>query len=204
MIKNLIFDFGGVLIPISEHKTKLAFQELGASDELRNNMEIFHQYEKGEISTTEFEKGLQAFLFRKVFLKDIGVAWNALIDTPLPENSVELLQKLKKKYRLFLLSNTNELHINAIKKEAGLFKYKQFTRQFEKIYYSFEVGMRKPDREIFDLVLEENDLKVEETFYIEDSNSHIQTAGEIGLKYWEFDPASDDINDLDKVLSKLH
>lgn len=204
MIKNLIFDFGGVIIPISESKTWKAFEALGANSELRSQNEIFNNYETGKISSTEFQKALQPFFFRKVFPNDIGTAWNELIDTVLPEDNVQFLKMIKSKYRIFLLSNTNELHINKIKDEAGPFLYNQFLAQFEKVYYSYEIGMRKPNKEIFEHVLNENDLKVEETFYIEDSKHHIIAADELGIRNWDFDPEVHDLTDLDKVLSKLH
>lgn len=204
MIKNLIFDFGGVLLPISEAKTRKALKDLGALDSLEEDRELFNQYERGEISTKKFESGIQSHLFRKVFLNDIGIAWSALIDEKLKSETIEFLKGKKDKYRIFLLSNTNELHIKAIKDSSGIFLYSNFLRQFEKPYYSFEMGMRKPDSEIFESVLKENELEAEETFYIDDSEQHIASADKLGIHTWHFNPEEDDINDLDKVLSKLH
>lgn len=204
MIKNLIFDFGAVLLPIDTSKTKKALRELGALDSLKEEVEVFNQYEKGEISSKEFEKALQAHFFRKVFLDDIANAWNALIDSKIPEESINLLKRLKGEYRIFLLSNTNELHIKAIKERTGIFSYSNFIKQFEKVYYSFEINKRKPDAEIFEFVLEENELQAEECFYIDDSKQHIATAEKMGIQTWLFHPEEDNINDLGKVLSKLH
>lgn len=202
MIKNIIFDFGAVLIPIDESLTWSAFQELGAKDELKNQQKTFQKYEKGEISTSEFLKKIQPFFFRKIYPPELGNAWNTMLKT-LPEERVNFLKRLKKNYRTFLLSNTNELHINHIKKEAGLFSYKQFISQFENVHYSYEMGMRKPDKEIFEKVLKDNDLVAEETFYIDDGKKHIKTAKSLGIETWHFKPEEDDINDLGKVLSKL-
>ncbi|WP_417609420.1 HAD family hydrolase [Owenweeksia hongkongensis] len=203
MIKNIIFDFGAVLIPIDESLTWSAFEKLGAKDELKNQQKIFQKYEKGEISTSEFLKKIQPFFFRKIYPPELGNAWNAMLKT-LPEERVNFLKRLKKNYRIFLLSNTNELHINHIKKEAGLFSYKQFISQFENVHYSYEMGMRKPDAEIFEKVLKDNNLVAEETFYIDDGKKHIKTAKSLGIETWHFKPEEDDINDLGKVLSKLH
>lgn len=204
MIKNLIFDFGGVLLPISELKARKAFSELGAKESMIEDQTVLHQYEKGEISTKKFEKTIQAHLFRKVFLDDIGVAWNALIDSEISSETISFLKSLKGKYRIFLLSNTNELHINAIKESSGIFTYSNFLRQFEKTYYSYEIGMRKPDAEIFEKVLQENDLEADETFYIDDAKQHVSSAEKLGIHTWHFEPELDDISDLDKVLSKHH
>lgn len=204
MIKNLIFDLGAVLLSISELKAKKAFSKLGAKESMMEDQKVFQQYEKGEISTKKFEKALQSHLFRKVFLDDIGAAWNALIDSEISPETISFLKGIKGKYRIFLLSNTNELHINAIKEISGIFTYSNFLRQFEKTYYSYEIGMRKPDAEIFEKVLKDNDLNADETFYIDDGKQHIESAEKLGIHTWHFDPELDDITDLDKVLSKHH
>ena len=181
-------------------------QEIGLLTEVLQNKEItlFNQYEKGEITSKEFETGIQLHLFRKVFLDDIDQAWNGLIDSKISPEIIELLKGKKDKYRIFLLSNTNELHIKAIKDSSGIFLYSNFLRQFEKTYLSYEIGMRKPDAEIFEKVLKDNELEADETFYIDDSEQHILSAEKLGIHTWHFNPEEDDINDLDKVLSKLH
>lgn len=204
MIKNLVFDFGGVLLPIDEGKTRKAFKNLGAKESLAEQNETFQKFEKGEINTKQFEKALQSHFFRKVFLNDIGDAWNELIIQEIPEENIHLLKRLKSDYRIFLLSNTNALHIQAVKDKSGPFTYTHFKAQFEKAYYSFEIGKRKPDANIFEFVLEENNLKAEETFYIDDSEQHIASAENLGIHTWCFKPGEDNLSDLDKVLSKLH
>ena len=132
MIKNVVFDFGNVLMPISIDKTWNTLQELGATKELKEQTAIFNAYEKGEITSKEFLTQIQPFFFRKIFLGDLGNAWNAMIDTIIPEESMETLKRIKKDYRIFLLSNTNALHIKAVKECSGPFTYKQFLTQFEK------------------------------------------------------------------------
>ena len=201
MIKNIIFDFGAVLIPIDESRTWQEFESLGATKDLAHQEETFHSFEKGELSKEKFLKKIQPYFFRKIFPPELASGWNAMLK-PLPSDRKDFLKKLKKEYRIFLLSNTNELHIAHIKSVAGPFEYKQFTAQFEKVYYSHELGMRKPDSEIYEMVLKENDLKPEETLYVDDGKKHISNAKKLGIKTWHFDPDEDDINDLDKVLSK--
>ena len=100
-----------------------------------------------------------------------------------PKERLDLLQKLKSKYRLFLLSNTNEIHITEF--EKSLHKthgYKNLESFFEKVYYSCRVKMRKPNIDIFELVLHENDLNAEETLFIDDSPQHIEGALKTGIK----------------------
>lgn len=204
MIKNIIFDFGAVLLPIDETKTWEAFEALGSAPELKDQKESFHAYEKGEITTDEFLKRIQPHFFRPhIFKGDLSRAWNAMLCHVLPPGRIEFLKKLKKDYRLFLLSNTNELHVKKIKQDNGPFLYKQFIRQFEQVYFSYEMGMRKPDAEIFEKLLSEHELEAAETFYIDDGAKHIQTARQLGIHTWHFKPEQHDIEDLNKKLKDL-
>ncbi len=205
MIKNIIFDFGGVLIPLDESKTWAGLEALGASEELKDQKELFRKYETGKIETRDFLNEMKTHFFRKkIFAGDIATAWNAMLYTPLPGEVIDQLRKWRKKYRLFLLSNTNDLHISEIKKAAGPFDYKMFTSSFEKIYYSYEVNDRKPNASIFEKVLAENELKSEETFYIDDNKKNVKAAEKLGIKAWHLDPEENSILGLDKVLSKHH
>ncbi len=203
MIKNIILDFGGVLIPIDERRTWDAFSALGAKKELKDQTETFQDYETGKISTNQFLKKIQPHFFRTIFLQDLADAWNALLD-PLPKDVTFFLKRLNKDYRVFLLSNTNELHISAISETAGPFEFTQFLKQFEKVYYSHETGLRKPDPKIFKKVMKDNGLVVEETFYVDDGEQHIESAKKLGIQTWHFNPKKDSIRDLGKVLSKHH
>lgn len=204
MIKNIIFDFGRVLMPITESKSWKAFEALGAKRALKEKTDIFDQYETGELSTQEFLQQIQPYFFRKIFLADIGEAWNAMIDTKIPEENIRLLKRTKTKYRIFLLSNINDLHLEAIKTLSGPFLLNQLNNQFEKVSYSHKIGQRKPDKETFETILAENELKAEETLYIDDSHGHIESAKTLAIKTWLFNPELDKITDLDKVLSELH
>jgi epoxide hydrolase-like predicted phosphatase len=195
MIKNIVFDFGAVLLPINESLTWKALQELGATEELKAQTTHFRDYETGKLSTKKFIENTRPFFFRKkIFADDLTTAWNAMLYHPLEDEKVNFLKKLRRKgYRLFLLSNTNEMHIRSIRETAGPFLYKRFTEQFEKIYYSYDVGMRKPDSKLFRKVLSDHGLKVEETFFIDDKEENIQAAEKLGMKTWCFNPAEDDI-----------
>lgn len=202
MIRNIIFDFGAVLLHIDESRTWDAFEKMGVKPELRKEKEIFHAYEKGEISSEDFLKRINPFFFRKMISTDLASAWNAILD-PLSEDVIPFLKDLEKEnYRLFLLSNTNDLHIRHVRQVAGPFLYSQFIRRFEKVYYSFEMGMRKPDREIFEKVIEDSELKPEETFYIDDGLKHTQTAKKLGIHTWHFKPREHDITDVKKKIAE--
>jgi HAD superfamily hydrolase (TIGR01549 family) len=129
-------------------------------------------------------------------------AWNAMLGD-VPEKRLDLLVKAKQNYSTFLLSNTNELHIDMFEhelyQEHGV---KNFEDYFDKVYYSCRIGMRKPDKEIFEFVLEQNSLKPEETVFIDDSIQHVQGAGACGINAYLLSPNME-VGDLLKELKLL-
>jgi glucose-1-phosphatase len=186
-IKNIIFDLGGVIINIDFQLTFEAFAKLGNTDILTilkkfEQLEIFKRYEKGEFTDNEVRD-----LFRKEFNSDLSDkqfddAWNALLQD-IPLKRIELIQQLKNKYRLFLLSNTNNIHIkkvNQILYESS--KVNMLDDLFEKAYYSYSICMGKPDLEIYQHVLRDKNLKAEETLFIDDNKDNIEGAKAAGLK----------------------
>jgi len=112
----------------------------------------------------------------------IDEAWNAMI-LDFPKERINFLLSCKSKYRTFLLSNTNAIHFpvynNQLKEN---FQINNLSDLFEKAYYSYRLGLRKPDKEIFEMVLKENNLNPEETLFIDDSPAHIATADKLGIK----------------------
>jgi len=185
-IKNIIFDFGGVILNIDYKITEQAFAKLGLKDFDRIysqavQNELFDVFEKGLISPTDFRREIKKFINDGVSDLQIDEAWNAML-LDLPEERVKYLSELKKNHRLFLLSNTNEIHF----KTFSVYMQKQLSRDifsdvFEKAYFSHKVKMRKPNAEIFELVLQENNLRKDETLFIDDSIQHIEGAKKIGL-----------------------
>ena len=124
-------------------------------------------------------------------------AWNAiLLDFPL--HRLHFLQELnaKQKYRLFLLSNTNELHITWIKNNWGIALYNEFKAHFEGFYLSHEINLRKPNKNCYDFILCENNLIPEETIFIDDTKENTDTATELGIKTWNIDPLKEDVVEL--------
>ena len=184
-IKNIIFDFGGVILNIDYKLTEKAFRELGLTDfagiySQATQKELFDVFEKGLISPAEFRTEIRKFIGSATDTQ-IDQAWNAML-LDLPEERVSLLDKLRKTHRIFLLSNTNEIHFTSF----SLYMKSKFKRDllfelFEKAYVSHELKMRKPDSEIFEFVLNENGLKKEETLFIDDSIQHIEGAKKAGL-----------------------
>ena len=185
-IKNIIFDFGGVILNINYKLTENAFAKLGLKEfdkiySQETQKELFDVFEKGEITPTDFRRGIKKFISDDVSDLQVDEAWNAML-LDLPEERVKLLSELKKKYKLFLLSNTNEIHFNSFSNYMQTkFNRDIFSDLFDIAYFSHKMKMRKPGKEIFDLVLKENNLQKEETLFIDDSIQHIEGAREVGI-----------------------
>lgn len=185
-IKNIIFDLGGVLFNIEPMKTANAFAALNNSSpvdimELHKSQNFFTDYEKGVIQDGEFRDNIRVFLEKDLSDQQIDEAWGALL-LDIPMSKIDMIREADKKYKTFLLSNTNNIH--RIKFEADFIRAagNKIQDYFEKVYYSFEMGMRKPDEEIFLEVLNQNDLNPEETLLIDDSLPNIVTAEQLGMQ----------------------
>ena len=184
---NIIFDLGGVILNIDYQLTMKAFSELGVENveekySQLNQTALFDEFERGEISPNQFREGMEIALGRQVTDNEIDSAWNAML-LDLPAERLQVLERLKKDKRLSLLSNTNAIHAEVFEKEMQrLHGIENLSRYFEKVYYSFEVGMRKPEERIFQLVVEEQGYNPQETLFIDDSPQHIEGAKKVGLK----------------------
>ena len=185
-IKNIILDLGGVIINLSYENTVNAFNSLGLQrfDELftqKQQEHFFDDFEKGLLSEEEFRKELKRHLPFDITDKAIDEAWNSIL-LDIPYERLEFLRQLKSTHRLFLLSNTNHIHVKAfsaiLEKEYGL---NNFENIFDKIYYSCQVNMRKPDPEIFEKVISDNQLDIKETIFIDDSIQHVEGGRKVGL-----------------------
>lgn len=184
-IKNIIFDLGGVIYDIDYHKTLKAFHDLGIENpediySQARQTDVFDQYEKGEISTQEFLKALRNIIDQEVALDDIKNAWNALL-LGISQHRLDFLHEMKKTHSIFLLSNTNELHINHLNTELSAMGHQTLHPFFNTVYYSYEMGMRKPDEEIFQAVIDRENLNPKESIFIDDTEQHILGAQKTGL-----------------------
>ena len=209
-IKNIIFDLGGVILNLDYTKTVDEFKKIGLlnfqdlySQKMQNI--LFDDFEKGEVSSAEFISSLIDSENLKIKEIDFINAWNAML-LEIPIKKLEFINSLKKDYKVFLLSNTNEIHIykfeDDLKKNNML---NQFYKCFDKVYYSSRMGKRKPDENCFKQVLEENQLVPQQTLFIDDSVQHIKGAKRIGIETFHLEK-NKSIIDLvpDIIQSKLH
>lgn len=190
-IKNIIFDLGNVVIDLDIEATTQDFKFLYGPDyeEVMSDLEernVFKKYETGSISTQTFLNELASY-DDNISLIEVQNAWNAML-LDIPEENYKILTKTKENYRTFCLSNTNKLHIDFINKqlkaEKGLSNLNGF---FEKVYLSHEIGKRKPNEDIFQLVLDANNLKAEETLFIDDTEKHLKAAENLGIQILHMD-----------------
>lgn len=201
MIKTIIFDFGDVFINLDKSATEKAFFKLKNASLAIEIQEATKHYEVGAISTTKLIKNFKKII-PKASEKQITDAWNAVL-LDFPEHRLEFIKKLasKKQYKLILLSNTNELHINWIKKHISF--YPVFKSCFDAFYLSHEINLRKPGAEIFKFVLKQHQLIPEETLFIDDTKENTYTAAKLGINIWNNNPVTEDITNLFTIKSDL-
>lgn len=185
-IKNLIFDLGAVILNLDQDKTLRAFKRLGSDlDEVNMGSTLFTDFETGKVSADFFVQSLFTQLKGEASKEKIVAAWNAML-LDLPAHRIEMLMALKKKFRLFLLSNTNTIHIEAVYATHGK---EVFEQVFEKIYLSHEIGLRKPKKECYEYVLQDAGIIGSETIFIDDNKGNIRGAEEAGIKtIWAKEP----------------
>ncbi len=186
-IKAIIFDLGGVLLNIDFKKVSDSFKVLGVDtfDEMYSQSEVnmlFENLEVGKISEDEFCNAINNHSGKSILSNDITTAWNSIL-LDFRMESLAHLKTLKNKYKLFLLSNTNSIHLEAFNKifdkSIGQATFNSF---FDKTYYSHEIGLRKPDAAAYLYVLNENDLLPQETLFIDDTLKNIKGAEAVGLQ----------------------
>jgi len=195
-IKNIIFDFGGVICNIDISLTEKAFHDLGLkkfdkSYSVTDRDNFFGAFETGRITPQQFRDTLKEYIEKRVTDNDIDRVWNALL-LDIPEQRIDLLKQLRSKYKLFLLSNTNQIHyeryLSDFQKIYGL---KDFNELFDKAYFSHQITLRKPFPEIFEFVINDADIMPSETLFIDDSIEHVEGARKAGLHAYHLKPDED-------------
>lgn len=194
MINAIIFDFGDVFINLDKQATIDGLKRLGLTEWNEDLNQLNIQFETGQISHEKFIGGIQKHI-PTASTEEVLEAWNAiLLDFPLYR--LEFLQMLSKKYRLFLLSNTDSIHIDTFEQNNGASFYSDFYNCFEKVYFSFEIGMRKPNPEIYNYVLNEYDLQAKRTLFIDDKKENTDAALSLGFQVWNLQVGQEDVVDL--------
>ena len=201
-IKALIFDFGDVFINLDKTGAMKNALKLFKLNVLEPDMIATNTlYEVGEISTEAF---LDFYIskFPNLNTSNITDAWNYIIKD-FPEHRLEFIKQLSKEdnYKLILLSNTNEMHINYIKSNVSF--YEEFKNCFDAFYLSHEIHLRKPNLGIYNFVLQDNNLAANSCLFVDDTKENTNAAKELGIHTWNIDETKEDVVDLFKIKSDL-
>lgn len=187
-VKNIVFDFGGVLLDLDVNRTYDALKQVmgfegDAHQIYHNHQEIFDAFEMGHTIVENFLWKLQNKSKRVPPVDKLIAAWNAMLLGWNP-TKLQLLEELKPRYRTFLLSNTNEIHLEWVRRDLkNNHQITDFdTRFFEKTYYSHHMGKRKPNADIFEYVIADAKLNPAETLFIDDNAHNIETADKLGFQ----------------------
>ena len=194
MINTIIFDFGDIFVNLNKQKEIDEFKKLGLDGPNEELIQLNDLFERGKITELEFIQGFQKYI-PNADIHDIRKAWNSIIGE-FPLYRLEFLQKLATKYRLFLLTNTDAMHISRFEHMAGISFFSDFYQCFEKVYYSYEMGMRKPQPEIFTTILNKHDLSPKRTLFVDDKKINTDMAESLGLHVWNLQVGKEDVVDL--------
>jgi HAD superfamily hydrolase (TIGR01509 family) len=203
-IKTILFDLGGVLLNLDYQKTIDAFIELGITDfdqlyAKAAQTDLFNQLETGKIFPRQFMDGIRKM--SKIDLKDSEIinAWNAML-LDLPDHRIDFLRRLCNQYQLLLFSNTNAIHLAAFRKIIQEQHENAFLLEelFERTFYSHIAGVRKPNKDAFQYVLDQEGLNPEEVIFIDDSIQHVEGAKQVGIHAYHLE--SGEVEDLLKSI----
>ena len=185
-IKNIIFDLGGVVLDIDENIVYNELEKMGINiSELAHSKEfidIMSKFDTGIYTAPTFRKKAKALLGQeKMTDQRFDAIWNAMI-LDIPRERIEAIEKVKKHYKIFLMSNSNVIHYDLYVRDLQLrFGYHEFDELFNKSYFSFAEHMEKPDPRFFELILDHEGLLPEETLFIDDTEANVKVAKKLGI-----------------------
>lgn len=184
-IKNIVFDFGGVIIGIDRNGAVKAFQEIGVkeADQLLDEYHqrgIFLDVEDGHMDAETFRKELSAICGKDLTYKEVESGWKGFI-TETPQYKLDYLDELRKQYKVYILSNTNPYVMGWARSSEFTSAGKPLDAYVDKIYASYEIGVTKPDRAIFDYMIKDSGLNPAETIFVDDGASNIAIGKELGF-----------------------
>jgi len=204
--EQIIFDLGGVLIDIDYQATENAFVDLGFEDfgekySQLNQSDLFDKLEIGEISAQHFINKILPLCPEGTSPNKIVAAWDAMLGE-FPKEKIELLHRVKRRLPMYMLSNTNEIHIPKVYEAWDKVSDEPMSAFFDKIYLSFEIGKRKPDVSTFEWVCETLEINPSTTLFIDDSTQHIEGAKQAGLPTYYYQSKEEFIIFINQLLAE--
>lgn len=200
MIKHIIFDFGDIFINLDKQAPIIEMKKWGLTDFEPAFTNLLFSYEKGLLDSDTFLSKMKDY-FPTANPDQIKKGWNSII-LDFPENRLEFIEQLAKEneYTLILLSNTNALHIEKVIENMGKDRFDRFKKCFDKFYLSHEINLRKPNEDIYQFVLEANNLKASETFFVDDTLENTLASQQLGITSWNLQVGKEDIVQLKSKL----
>ncbi|MEQ9425803.1 MAG: HAD family phosphatase [Cyclobacteriaceae bacterium] len=188
-IKTIIFDLGGVIIDLD---VKASIDQLAMLTGIEGNKileeyDFFKQFEKGQLTDEEFRKQLQNISQNELSVQQIDNAWNAML-IDIDPRKLQIVKALSSRYQTIVLSNTNNIHVQGFN-EILFMKTgeRDLNKFFDTVYYSHDLKMRKPDLEIYEYVLNQHELKPEETLFLDDNKVNLDAAQKLGIQTHHID-----------------
>ena len=184
-IRNIVFDFGGVIIDIDPYAIVNQMNKMGFSvvDKMKEPafLEIVKRFEKGIIMASTFREEVKNYLNISISDAFFDEMWNSML-YDIPERRINLVKQLKQNYHVYLLSNTNEIHYDMFVRDLQLrYGYREFDNLFDKAFFSFALHLAKPDPDIYRFVLDSYDMLPEQTLFIDDTDENIESARSLGI-----------------------
>lgn len=185
-IKNIIFDFGGVICDLLPQQCLEEFRRLGCKLEIFPSQYsqfegVFKQIDRGEITNTQFYDAIrQQGHVADLSDEEIRQAWLSVLGN-IPDERFEAIDKLRKKYNLYILSNANDIHWEYLKENRMVFRGENTTTWFKEIFLSYKLHLEKPEPEIYQAVLNKANIKVEESLFIDDNVPNLESAAKMGI-----------------------
>ncbi|MEB8345701.1 HAD-IA family hydrolase [Flavobacteriaceae bacterium KMM 6898] len=200
MIKNIIFDFGDIFINLDKQAPLREMQKWGLNEFEPSFTNLLFSYEKGLMDSATFLSEMNDY-FPSANTQQIKTGWNSII-LDFPDYRLDFIEQLakEKEYNLFLLSNTNALHIEKVIENMGQAHFERFKQCFGKFYLSHEINFRKPDAESYQFVLGTNNLKASETFFVDDTLENTLASEKLGITSWNLQVGKEDIVQLKSKL----
>ena len=185
MIKNIIFDMGGVIVDVRRDRAIHSFKALGLHDAEKfidnyHHKGIFIAFENGDIDPDEFCRQLCKLIGHPVPREAIKNAWTSMIDPP-KDYKLDFIQELRKSYQILLLTNNNPFIMNWACSPGFTSKGKSLPDYFDKIYISYQMKCTKPDLQIYRMMIEDAGINPSESLFVDDSEKNIQAARDCGF-----------------------
>lgn len=204
-IKNIVFDLGGVIAELDTQRPIDRFKEIGVADadKLLDPYEqkgLFLEFEQGKVDLPTFQERLSEHAGKKLTMDEIYYGWMGFM-LDVPQYKLDYILELREKYKIYILSNTNPVIMRWAKSSVFCMAGRPLTDYCDKIYASFEIGLTKPDKRIFEYMIKDSEIIPEETLFIDDSKRNVEAGASFGMLTYQPTNEEDWRDPITKILS---